>query len=110
MPLSLTTVEEPIATTTSSGAREPIIIFVELDQTPKVKIFKSVPTPPEQSANTSTISDVVTGITKLADGESTRSVPFAALSQIVFISLAKSMHKTLPLQLHLVLHTGKGKL
>ena len=65
---SPTTEEEPVA----SGVREPVVTFVELDQTPKVENIEIEPRPSERSANAT--SDV-TVVTKLADGELTTTAP-----------------------------------
>ena len=54
--------EEPVA----GGVREPVVTFVEPDQTPKAKTIKIEPTPSEQSA--SATSDV-TDVAKPADEE-----------------------------------------
>ena len=60
--------EEPVA----SGVREPVVTFVEPDQTPEAETIEIEPTPSEQSA--SATSDV-TDITKPADEKSTMTVP-----------------------------------
>ena len=57
---SPTTEEEPVA----SGVREPVVTFVELDQTPKVENIEIEPRASERS--TSATSDV-TVVTKPAD-------------------------------------------
>ena len=56
----------------ASGVREPVVTFVELDQTPEAETIEIEPTPSEQSA--SATSDV-TDVTKPADGESTTTAP-----------------------------------
>ena len=60
--------EEPVA----GGVREPVVTFVEPDQTPEAETIKIEPTPSEQSA--SATSDV-TDVSKPADGESTTTTP-----------------------------------
>ena len=101
--------EDPVA----GGVREPVVTFVEPDQTPEAETIEIEPTPSEQSV--SVMSDV-TDITKPADRELTSgrhilrrwtssvlSAPFVVLSQTTFKSLTRTMCKTLLLQLHLVL-------
>ena len=61
---SPTTEEEPV----SSGVREPVVTFVESDQTPQAETVEIECIPLEQSA--SATSDI-TNITKPADGELT---------------------------------------
>ena len=60
--------EDPVA----GGVREPVVTFVEPDQTPEAETIKIEPTPSEQSA--SATSDI-TDVTKPADGESTTTAP-----------------------------------
>ena len=60
--------EDPVA----GGVREPVVTFVEPDQTPKAETIEIEPTPSEQSA--SAMSDI-TDVTKPADGELTTTAP-----------------------------------
>ena len=60
--------EEPIA----GGVREPVVTFVEPDQTPEAETIEIEPTPPEQSVSAK--SDV-TDVTRPADRESTTTAP-----------------------------------